>query len=196
MSDVSIGSLRDEWKKNPRLRLGILAIAGIGLLYLFLVVSDYQIEQKKNFDRIAKQYTKLKRGGLDESWLQHYEEAKNFAALVESRAWRAKSRGLAQAMVQSWAEELIKKYKFSGPSLRVEQAYEVTDVDSLWQVAATLEAEYPPENIAGILREVEGSEKLLSIERLIITKNAQTIRDPKRFTLGVKAYFKLEDSKG
>ncbi len=196
MSDLSIGSLREEWKKNPRLRLGVLAITGITLLYLFLVLSDYETERVKYFDQVARQYLKLKKGGLDENWLRHYDEAKAFAQLVESRVWKAKSRGLAQAMVQSWAEELIKKYAFNGPSLRVEQAYDITDAEGLWQVAATLEAEYPPGNIAGLLHEIESSEKLLSIERLIITEAAQSIRNPKRFTLGVKAYFKLEDSKG
>lgn len=196
MSESGLSSLRDEWKKNPRLRLGALAIAGIALFYLFLIVSDYQTEQEKQFQQMARKFLRIKKGGLDESWLENYEKAKALATLVDSRVWRAKSRGLAQAMVQAWAEALITKYKFRGPALRVEQAYEVVGADSLWQVAATLEAEVPPENIAELLRDIEGHDKLLSIERLIITEHGQSRRNPKRFTLGVKAYFKLEDSKG
>ncbi len=195
MTDSSLSSLRDEWKRNPRLRLGTLAVAGILLLYLFLVVSDYQREQEKQYDQLATNYLKLKKGGLDESWIQNYEDAKALASMVDSRLWRAKSRGLAQAMVQAWAEGLIAKYHFASPALRVEQAYVVVGVDSIWQVAANLQADTPPEDVAGMLREIEGSDKLISIERLLITENGQSVRDPKRFTLSVKAYFKLEDSK-
>ena len=53
---------------------------------------------------------------------------------------------------RAWAEGLIAKYHFASPALRVEQAYVVVGVDSIWQVAANLQADTPPEDVAGMLR--------------------------------------------
>ena len=42
MASVRLRGMREEWRSNPRLRIGVMAAVAVGFLYLCLVLMDWR----------------------------------------------------------------------------------------------------------------------------------------------------------
>lgn len=182
----------DEWRRNQRFRIGASCVLGIVIFYVFLVMSDINQANKREYEDLIDKMAKVEPIQEKELWSQRQEEAKKALEELEGRYWRANSRGMARALVQAWVDQLLKEYPFAAPRARVEPPVDVPNSSDLWEVVATIDADRGPENIHDLLRALETHPKFVSIEKLMVTEHGMEFLDPKRFTLIFKAYFKVE----
>ncbi|MCD0420818.1 hypothetical protein LOC51_26675 [Rubrivivax sp. JA1024] len=93
---------REEWARNPRLRLGVLLIVAIVGLWALLAAADALDERVAERDRLVEQVQRLRSAGRDERWLRLRDDARVLDAQWRGRAWREPTEGRMQAAVQDW----------------------------------------------------------------------------------------------
>lgn len=174
----------DEWRRNVRLRLGVLALAVILAGYELLVLADQMKPLQVEHQRLRQQLTGVRTLAEQRFWEERLNAARALRVQLEGRLWRAESRGLANADVQNWVNAQLKAAKIVSTRIQVEPARELADHPGLWEVTARIEGPLTLDNLRELLRRIEGDPRLTVIERL----DAQP-GNPPRFALGLKAYF-------
>ncbi len=173
-----------ELRHNWRLRLGAWLIVAILAGYLILFIAARQQALKGEYLEQSAQAARLTALAGHTGWLERAKAAKASLVQLESQLSQVESRGLAQAQVQTWLENHLKKLHIRAARSQVEQAAKVHGNRNVLQVRATVQAPYEPAGFAKLLRAVEVGPPLMAVEQLDITLQ----RNP-RFTLIFKTYF-------
>ncbi|MCC6135403.1 MAG: hypothetical protein IT491_08500 [Gammaproteobacteria bacterium] len=174
----------DEWRRNLRLRLGVLALVVILAGYGLLALADQLKPLRAEHQRLRQQLVNVRNLAEQRFWEDRLTAARALRVQMESRLWRADSRGLANADVQNWINAQLKTAQITPTRVQVEPARELTDHPGLWEVTARLDAPLALENLRELLRLIEGDSRLTVVERLEALPG-----NPPRFLLGMKAYF-------
>lgn len=94
-----------EVRGNPRLRLGLIAIAGIVWVYALLVWRDAQVLQQQQIVSLREQADRLRPFERAESvWASRLVEARQLSAGTQSYLWEARTRSLAEAAFRDWLQ--------------------------------------------------------------------------------------------
>ncbi len=190
--------LREEWDKNPRLRLGAWLVIGIILMYCVLVLADWKQAVVNEYDQLESDLDKLLAPDSREDWVARQESARLRRKQVEERFWKADSRGKAKAMVQTWAESVAKETGLTNARIQVDNATDISHFPGYWQVVVTIESLEQPKKLPDLLKRIETNPQAVVFEKVFVTEQGMEIMDPKRFSLMLKALFKVEtaDSQG
>lgn len=172
-----------EWRRNLRLRLGVLALAVILAGYAALVLNDELKPLRAEHQRLRQQLAGVRTLAEQRFWEERLNAARTLRVQLEGRLWQAESRGLANADVQNWVNAQLKAAKIVATRIQVEPARELVDHPGLWEVTARIEGPLTLANLRELLRGLEGDPRLTVIERL------EAQGSPPRFALGLKAYF-------
>lgn len=175
--------VRDEWRRNPRLRLGGWLIAAILLLYAVLLLSDARQGLQKEYSALAAKTRRMEALAKDQGWVARAEAARTARVQMETRLWRAETKGLAQANLQNWTDQLLKRHQLTNMRTQVDAAVESEGRNNLWQVTATVDGPLEIKKLYALVREVEANQLLLTVEQL------EVFPDQNRFKLVFKAPF-------
>lgn len=182
-----------EWRDNLRLRLAAWLVLAIVLAYVLRFADVLRAELGETLAETARYHGQIERIVGQPQWPQRAQQAEAEAHAMEARLWRADSLGLAQASFQSWLEGQLQPFAIAGLLTQVEPATVVQAKPDFWQVPAQVRGEFEPDRFLRLLRALEGSERLVSVERLEIFPIAQ---DKRGFTLVLKAWFQRPSAKG
>jgi len=177
-------SLISELRRNNRLRVGLWAIFAILLTYMVLVLNDYHKQLQDDHAKAQARLNQLQTIAKQTQWTERANQAKELRTQLTARLWQADTKGLAQAIFQTWLQEEIFFAKIGKPILNVKEAVNVPKYP-LWQVTAKLKAPFVPKGLFSLLREIAKNPRLTVTERLEIRHH---VRKP-TFTLVVSAYF-------
>ncbi len=184
MKNEAVSRVWNEWQQNPRFRLGGWLILFIMLAYLLMLLSDWEKGFSAEYRESAERLARLELLARQKEWIERADAAKAISVQMEGRFWKANSRGLAQAQVQIWLDNLLKNKDIQDARTQVEPVREMTEYEGIWQVAFRIEAPFEPYKLADLLRTVEGSEQIVTVEQADAVYN----KNP-RVTLVFKAYF-------
>jgi len=184
-----ISKISDEWRQNPRLRMGGWLILIIMMAYAIMRLSDLEDAIKNDYQRKARHLDELKALTQQKEWINRADAAKALIVQMEGRLWRANSRGLAQANVQIWVDNLLKEKHITEARTQVEPARDITGYKGIWQVSAKIDAAFNPRQLADLLYTVESHQQLVVVEQLDAILNEMP-----RFTLVMKFYFQANSS--
>jgi len=184
MRNEAVSRVWNEWQQNPRFRLGGWIILFIMLAYLLMLLSDWEKGFSTEYRESADRLERLELLARQKEWIERADAAKAISVQMEGRFWKTTSRGLAQAQVQSWLDNLLKNKDIQDARTQVEPVREMTEYEGIWQVAFRIEAAFEPRKLAELLRTAEGSEQIVTVEQLDAVYN----KNP-RLTLVLKAYF-------
>lgn len=184
MKNEAVSLILNEWQQNLRFRSGGWIILFIILTYLLMLLSDWGKNFSTAYRESAERLEKLELLARQKEWIERADSAKTVAVQMEGRFWKANSRGLAQAQVQTWLDNLLKNKDIRDARTQVEPVREMAEYEGIWQVAFRIEALFEPRKLAELLRTAEGSEQIVTVEQLDAVYN----KSP-RFTLVLKAYF-------
>ncbi len=177
-------SLLSELRQNFRLRLGVWVILALTMSYVVLVLNDYRKHLQQDYQEALTRLHQLHLIAKQTQWSQRAKQAQELRGQLEARLWQANSKGLAQAMIQSWLQEEVYFARIEEPRSQVETAQVVPKHPQLWQVTAKLDGIFVPKRLQSLLSTIGQSRQLVIIERLDIRYS-----NTSRFTLVFSAYF-------
>lgn len=182
--------LRDEWRSNPRLQLGVLVIAGLLLLSLGWTLSDWREGLSRETAQTAQRLARVENLAGQEQWSERALAAHTLRTTLEAEIPPAASPGLAQAAFQSWVSELIGTLGIR-PQLTMDTPVLLDDPPGLVRIAATLTGSLPARQWPELIRRIEGERQLLVIPALQLrSDNSNT------YTMTLHAYYRLDTGIG
>jgi hypothetical protein len=176
--------VKAEWRNNPRLRIGIGLVVLILLFYAGSSLLEWRQSLARRCRDAADRLEHVESLVNQTAWDNRLEAAKATVVHLEDRFWRADSRGLAQAMIQNWIDDIMSKQEGEAVRVHVERAQDLNRIDGVWQVSATVESVIETDRIPALLRSIETHDRLVTIEQLNLINT-----DRARLTLGLRAYF-------
>jgi hypothetical protein len=182
---MKFSAFLEQWKQNTRLRVGVWVIFGILLIYALLTLRDFRGTVERDYEALADRVRRLETLAQEEGWADRVRKAESVRVQVEGRLWQADSRGMAQAKIQTWLDDMA---KLTPEDLRtkVEDAREMEGHEGLWVVDARIEARFNAARFLALLRNMESHPQLVTVEQLII----QTRGRKPHFVMVFKAYFR------
>ena len=159
-------------------------IVGLLMSYVILVLNDYQLRLKRDYQDALTQLHQLQTMTSQLQWTQRAQQTHELLGQWQAKLWQADTKGLAQAMFQSWLQEELYFAQLTEPRLQVETTVEVEN-QSLWQVSAKLDAVFVPKRLYNFLLVLSTNPQLVVVERLEI----QYSQVKPKFTLVMSAYF-------
>jgi hypothetical protein len=93
---------REEWERNPRLRLGAWLAGALLALWGLLAAADRLDEQVAERDRVAAQVQRLRSVAQDSRWAPYRDDVRVIDGQWRSRLWREPTEGRMQAALLDW----------------------------------------------------------------------------------------------
>lgn len=184
---MRLDALLAEWGRNRRLRWGVLLVAVILVLYVYLASIDWR-------DGVASEYAErqqylLKMQSLvgQDEWLERASDAGRLRAGLDAAIPSTATVGLAQAGVQTWARDLSAT---QGADIQV-QALAAQPVDNrpgIVRVPMIISGSLPPNKVVGLIRQIESNANLTVIDQAMILN-----RENQTFSLTFVAFFRIEE---
>lgn len=182
----ALADARRQWAANQRLRIGIIAIAAIVVLYLFLVLRDWRESLAAEYAARTEHLYKMQALAGQDEWLERARAMGEVRRALEAELPDAATPGLAQANVQGWARDVVSAYGDEDVTVQVNDAVPVEGHPGVWRV---------PVAINGPLRAGKYLDLVATIERrntLAIVEQARVLdRENKMFALTVVAFFRI-----
>jgi len=183
-----LSQLLTELRKNTRLRFGLWFIIAIMMIYIILVFNDYHAQLKQDYHTALTRLNQLQSLAQQTQWTERAVQVQDLRTQLEARLWQANTKGLAQAIFQSWLQEEVFFAQIEQPRLQVETAVEVPKNPNLWRVSAEVKGLFVQKRFYSLLLEIAKSPRTIVTERLDIRESS-----PPRFTLVLTAYFKRNE---
>jgi hypothetical protein len=182
----ALADARRQWAANRRLRIGVVAIAAIVVLYLFLVLQDWRAALATEYAARTEHLYKMRALAGQDEWIERARSMAEVRRGLEAELPDAATPGLAQANVQGWARDVVAAYGDEDVTVQVRDAVPVEGHPGVWRV---------PVAINGPLRAGKYLDLVASIERrntLAVIEQARVMdRENKTFALTVVAYFRI-----
>lgn len=182
--------VRQEWRQNRRLRIGVLVVVAVIGLHLVLTLSDRQQRLADEYHQRADLLLRLQDASRESAWPERAEQAGQALAAVREGIPRVSSAGLAQAELQAWLSGQAQGARLQEIRVRAETTLDVPDHPQLWQVIARLDASVPAGRLEGFLRQLSAGLPWIQAERLEL---AEARNDATRLGLIVRGYYRKPD---
>jgi len=173
-----------ELRTNVRLRLGLWLIAAIVGFYGILALDDYRQKLMKDYQSQANHLMQLQSVINETQWQARVEQIRALKVPLEEKLWKATSKGLAQANLQTWLDTQAKTAKLEIHRLTVEEPIETKEKPALWQISAQIDGVFVSSGFENLLLAISQHPQWVIVERLDIQAPPNG-----RFTLVVTVYF-------
>lgn len=178
-------TLTEQWRANPRLRLGALTI----LLILLGYAIDHAQRQKQalaqtygaELDRLQR----LEQLQHQTQWQDWAQQARDRRLQLEQKLWQAESRGLAHAHIQNWLKRNLHSRQLDHLRTRSQEAQEIPGQPPLWRVDSEITGELDKPQLLALLGMLELAPSHLKIQALDLSPS----RNGHRLSLSFAAWF-------
>lgn len=182
--------LVSQWQENPRLRMGLVLIVLIVVSNGLLMVDDYRNSLYEEYSREYNTLLKLRYVQQQSDWKERAESIKNIRLQLENSLWRAETKGLAQANVQTWFNEKIQQFNLNGLEIAGASVQSDPKTPVIWQVVVEIKGTLHDRGLLELLNNIEQNPQLMQVEQLQVNRDLQ---DLLRITLQVNCYFQVPD---
>lgn len=182
--------LRLQWQENPRLRIGLALILLIIIVNGLLMVDDYRKNLLEEYGRQQKNLIKLHHAQQQTGWAGRAESIKNIRLQFENSLWRAESKGLAQANIQTWFNDKIQQLNLKNLEIAGASVDSDPKTPALWQVKIEIKGVLYDTDLLELLKQIEQNPQLIQIDQLQIHRDA---KDQLSITLQASSYFQAPE---
>lgn len=179
---------RQEFAQNPRLRIGVIAIATILALYAFLVLRDWRTELHANYVERREHLRDVRALAVQKSWPARAKAMSRLRKGLEAQIPTVGSLGLAQAGAQAWARDLTSGYPGT-TQVQPQEPQQVENQPGLWRIPVTISGSLPPKVVINLIQQIEKRTSLSVIEQSMLLN-----RENKTFELTVVSYARVAGS--
>lgn len=191
LESARIRQVREEWRSNARLRLGVAAVAVIAALYLLLVLVDWRRDLHQQYQQRTLQLYKMAALAGQEQWSLRAQTAQNLEKSLQAEIPRAATIGLAQAEVQATIRQVLNAF---GPKLSSDARppVQVRGQSGLWRIPVTIRGLVGQAQLMEILRRIESSDRLVVIDDFQLA----FVQGQSNITLTAVAYYRVGPAQG
>lgn len=191
LESARIRQVREEWRSNARLRLGVAAVAVIAALYLLLVLVDWRRDLHQQYQQRTLQLYKMAALAGQEQWSLRAQTAQNLEKSLQAEIPRAATIGLAQAEVQATIRQVLNAF---GPKLSSDARppVQVRAQPGLWRIPVTIRGLVGQAQLMEILRRIESSDRLVVIDDFQLA----FVQGQSNITLTAVAYYRVGPAQG
>lgn len=158
-----LGNLAGQWRANPRLRWGVLAIGLILFVYTVQVLVDWRRDLHAQYQDQTVQLYKMTALAEEDHWIARARDAQALEKALQAEVPASATIGLAQAETQTFVRQLMNAYgRRLGSEARAPA--QVAGFPGVWRVPVTLRGEVTQNQLLEILRRIEGSERLMVVD--------------------------------
>lgn len=112
-------NLTGQFRDNRRLRLGVAAVAWILVVNALIDWNDQLAARYADYRGSLGQLARLTPGQPLEVWLRRADRGAQALDEAQRLLWRNASAGLAQAQVQDWLSDVLRRVAAQGVAVRV-----------------------------------------------------------------------------
>lgn len=174
-AELSLDGFIKELKNNPRLGVGVVAIAVLLCFYGVLVLKDMAAQEARAYADLTARVARMEAAAKDTVWLRRAEETTATLLEMESQMWRAPTQGLAQASFQDWLNQMAQQSKIANASITVVAQDDLgarqdgaTGAEAFWKVGARISFDFSPQVFYALLAGVIGHDRRIVVEALTI----------------------------
>lgn len=179
--------LAEQIRGNPRLLAGMVLIATIVLLWLFLLLGDWRQSRitvlQASLDRLEQ--TRILARQRD--WSERAGRATQVADNLQAEIPPAASPGLAQADFQGWLRQLADNQP-AQLRLEVQVPVRLEEPADIVRVTATLNGTMPPSQVVQLMGRIESRQSLATIPMATLRSEGSN----QSFSLTVQGYYRLQ----
>lgn len=159
----ALGPLQDQLRANPRLRFGVIAIAGILAVYVFLALVDWRASVADRYVEKRDQLWRMQAVAGEEYWAERAVAADAARTRLAAEIPSAKTTGLAQAAVQAQSRDLADS---AGTNTRIqpEAPARVEGWDDIYRLPVVISGTFEPAALVQLVRRIESGSNLVTIE--------------------------------
>lgn len=174
--------LAAQWSANPRLRLGVWAIAAILWVYGLLLAADATEATRQQTATLREEMGRVRPLARDAGWAQRAEDAKQAAAAFNALLWTDTDFGLIEARLQDWLRSTATKAGLTVKELSIQRAAPLegaapapaaSAVTGPQAIRARVLVEMTRLPLLAFLSELGGSEQVVVVERLALRPTSQ-----------------------
>ncbi|MEP5766270.1 MAG: hypothetical protein ABJ308_16850 [Halieaceae bacterium] len=186
-----VGLLRGEWRGNPRLRRGLLAIWGLLLLYFVLLLSDTAAESRQELATAQQRLQRLLAIDAQQYWLQRATDSQQALEQIRASFPEVSSSGRAEAELRSMMEQVIAEVGHRKLRLTMLPAESVNDGD-LWRVVGSVNGVADGDTVGDFVSALETRENYARFRRLKLVRGLTAKKV--RIDVEVEAFFRVAGS--
>jgi len=183
----ALADARRQWAANRRLRIGIVAIAAIVVLWLFLVLGDWRESLAAEYAARTEHLYKMQALAGQDEWVERARAMAEVRRGLEAELPDAATPGLAQANVQGWARDVVAAYGDEDVTVQVSDAVQVDGHPGVWRVPVAINGPLRPGKYLDLVAAIERRNTLAIIEQARVLD-----RENKTFSLTVVAFFRIQ----
>ncbi|QNN71395.1 GspMb/PilO family protein [Thermomonas carbonis] len=160
--------LREEWRGNARLRMGVAIVAAILFVYACLLLWDWRSALHEEYRERTLQLYKMEALAGQQYWPARAQSARIVEKAVLAEIPDAATLGLAQAEVQTTVRQILNAF---GPKMSssTRPAAQVAGRPGIWRLPVALRGPANVMQLSEILRRIESAERLMTVEEMSIT---------------------------
>lgn len=180
-------SLQHQATAAPWLKWAALLCGALVSVYAILALDDQRKISQKAAINAEQSLKRVQLLSGQRAWLERESQAQEIKNALLAELPEVKTMGLAQAATQSWLRELSANYtEAQNIRFSVGAPGRVDSIEDVIKVNATFSGGMSPKESLALLRKIETSKNLITVETLTIRTDP-----PSSLHLTVNAYYRL-----
>lgn len=171
VSDI-FSHLQKRLISEPRLRLTVWVASVLFLGTLIMGIDDRRSELAGQIQSLSDQYHRLESVLQEADWVSRERDSRARLTQVEQAFWSSESLGLARAEFQTWVERQAQFAQFDIANFSLQPAVELVGMPGWYRLSATVEGPRDPSSLAGFLGRLEGSERRVEVNALMVSERS------------------------
>jgi len=181
-----LAQFKMEIGENQRLRWGLFLIAAISGLYITLVLDDFQMELRAEYDNLVRQQGEIATLEPEKVWYDRAIREETELNKKEGAVWRAESEALARVNMQSKISNFAQQANLQKFNLKVGSFQPHAKLAGISVIRFELDAAYTDDNMLDFVNALESNMPLFNVARLVLRQGTQR----SRVTMVIYAFYK------
>lgn len=166
--------LSTQVRGNARLQLALWAVLGIVLVNFGLTLADDRQRLESEYEQLSSRLSRLEALSGQRDWEARVREAGELKEGWRQMLWKAKSRGLSQALADESIREALGEGHRSGIQIDIGSLAAIPGLDDVWQLQVSVEGILKPADLLDFLHRIEAHPQAIAITQLKLDDNGRS----------------------
>lgn len=187
--DTQLQNIKGQLEASPWLKWAILGVILLGALFIVQGLHGVRIQQQKQTieTELNLQRTMSLKG--QDVWLEREKTTLQLHKAILAQLPEVATTGMAQAAMQTWMRSLTAAFDSThNVTLRVNSSAPAAGVSEVLRVNATISGAFSPRQTINLLRQIESSPNLVTVETINLQSNERST-----LNITLNAYYKVTE---
>lgn len=185
--ETQVRELKRQVEASPWLKWAGLAIAILLAAFILQNMNGMRVERQNAAIEAEQNLRRILSLKGQDVWLEREKSAQQLHSSLKAQLPGVATPGMAQAALQSWLRSVTANFDSKqNVTIRVNRSGPIDGMPDVIRVNAALNGALSPRQSLGLLRQIENSPNLISVETLTVLSD-----DSNTLHLTVNAYYRV-----